>query len=245
MKLETQKNKKETNQNKHESNVSCFKFYGSFPKNARCSLGLTFVELIVVISIFSIVAATVFFNFSGFSTAISIENLAQQIALQVKQAQTYAISGTTNFGLTAGEAPRYGVYFNIETPTGDPKKFVSYIDLDPADKQFSDANPWTSLCQHDPNFGGQAVECLDRYTIAGGDMISALCLNEETTSPNCATAVGSNGLHISFQRPFPEATIVAPDFPGMTINDAEIKITSSKGNQKTIIISATGQISIR
>src|SRR6187551_3624134 len=80
--------------------------------------GMTFIELVVVIGIFATIAGVVLFNFTGFSTNISLNNLAQDIALRIKNAQSEAISGKFAAGFVSPIVPSYGVYFDTTTAAG-------------------------------------------------------------------------------------------------------------------------------
>ncbi len=75
--------------------------------------GFTFVELIMVLAIFGIFTSIIVFNYSNFNGAITLQNLAHDIALQINQVQKTAISGANNplVGFWQEYHPRYGVYF--------------------------------------------------------------------------------------------------------------------------------------
>src|SRR3990172_1973836 len=93
------------------------------------SKGMTFIELIVVIGIFATISGVVLFNFTGFTTSISLQNLANQIALQLKKAQTQALSGTGGGGtglFFSPNKPSYGIHFS----DGSQDKFYYFKDLD-------------------------------------------------------------------------------------------------------------------
>lgn len=62
-------------------------------KNFSDSRGVTFLEMIIVISIFAILSSVVLLRFSVFSSSVSIENLAQDVALKIQQAQNASING--------------------------------------------------------------------------------------------------------------------------------------------------------
>ena len=55
--------------------------------------GMTYVELIVVLSIFSIMTSVVLFNYGAFQAKVDIKNLASDIALKIVEAQKSALSG--------------------------------------------------------------------------------------------------------------------------------------------------------
>ncbi len=200
--------------------------------SARYLRGMTFIELVIVIGIFATISGVVLFNFTGFSTNISVQNLAQDIALRIKNAQTAAISGKFNVGFIAPNVPAYGVYFDITSPENQ-KKFVYFTDLD--NDGFLTGQ---SAC------GTAGAECLEETTIQTGDIIEALCLNEESGSLNCGNPV--DNLYISFKRPFPDTIIRSTSsFLPYQTNDAEIKVRSPKGVIKTIIVWPTGQVSVK
>src|SRR5438045_1959211 len=73
--------------------MSLYKIFSNFQKKFRDARGVTFLELIVVISIFAIISTTVLLRFSIFSTSVSLQNLAQDIALKIEQAQNASING--------------------------------------------------------------------------------------------------------------------------------------------------------
>ena len=80
--------------------------------------GMTYVELIVVLSIFSIMTSIVLFNYGEFQAKVDIRNLASDIALKIVEAQKSALSGKLPTQATGATwKPSYGVYLNISTPT--------------------------------------------------------------------------------------------------------------------------------
>ncbi len=91
-------------------------------KSVHFRKGMTYVELIVVLTIFSIMSAVVIFDYNSFQSRIVIKNLSNDIALKIGEAQKNAMSGKLppldqqNFLKENGIIdwrPSYGVYFNI------------------------------------------------------------------------------------------------------------------------------------
>ena len=185
---------------------------------------MTFIELIVVIGIFAAISSVVLFNFTGFTTSISLQNLANQIALQLKKAQTQALSGTGGTGLFASpNKPSYGIHFSADSQN----KFYYFAD--------KDNNGFPS----DTNYCGPSYptsECLDEVTIQTGDRITKLA----------ASSCPVSSLDVIFKRPFPDA-VFSEDGNINPIQPPKvgIEITSPKGAQKTIIVWSTGQIEIK
>lgn len=200
--------------------------------------GLTFIELIVVMSIFSIIASVVLFNFSSFSTNITSQNLAQEIALQIKQAQTSALSGTdptifdTDPVLNKEGAPTYGVRFNIDpsnTEELDGRSMVFF-----ADRNGNDIYD-TSGTGCDYSVTG--TECLAMIRMNTSDSIVGICKDEECDGGLSTESKAT----ILFRRPFPEGRLYASD-DGVPRSKVGVKIRSVKGGERAIIVTILGQI---
>ena len=95
----------------------------------RLQSAMTFIELIVVISIFGIMATIVLSNFKSFANKITIENVAHDVALRIVEAQRSAASGKLSslVNVPDGYRPRYGIFVDqvnnkmtlfIDAPTG-------------------------------------------------------------------------------------------------------------------------------
>ncbi|MCR4306521.1 MAG: prepilin-type N-terminal cleavage/methylation domain-containing protein [Candidatus Yonathbacteria bacterium] len=199
--------------------------------------GFTMIELIVTISIFTMVTSVVLANYPKFSSRIVLENVAHQIALTVREAQTYGLSvrGFDNSGTTV--FPGYGVYF--PAPGVGSKTFTLFAD--PNDDQRYDL----SVCR------STGSECLQESTIRSAEHIYLLCGNLKTTggtieNPGAADCSLSS-LHVGFRRPDPDANIVGyseTDGDYRAFSDAEVVVISPRGDMKTIVIWTTGQISV-
>ncbi len=189
---------------------------------------MTFIELIVVISIFSVIAGVVLFRSSDFGDSIALQNLAQDIALQIKTAQNNGSSGKFDqCFVTSGTKPSYGMYF--DTGPSSNKQFAYFADFDGSGFYDYGATP---AC-------GNQQELQNTFAIGNNNSISGLCVNEKSgTNMHC----GLNELHILFTRPNLNAAVIS--VPPWTVADAEIKITSPKGTSKTIVVWPTGQISV-
>ena len=224
--------------------LRCQKLLTTFKANQ----GVTFIELVMVISIFSIIAGTLLLNFSRFNRNITIQNLTQDIALHINAAQKEAISGRTNDLLASCDrtqfdcTPRYGLYFvargvNDSIMTGfggiagqSMLKFFDFVG--PFDAML---NSGYSTCG--PN---AATECLDNISLGQGNYISEICVGSGLACDN----VIQDGISISFKRPFPNATI--KDDSGVSYNYARITVTSPNVDtrSKDIVVTNLGQISI-
>ena len=74
--------------------------------------GFSLIELLVTISIITVISGLVFFNHSRFNSGVLIENLAYEISLTIRQAQSFGwrvkeTGGSFNEG--------YGVFFDLNS----------------------------------------------------------------------------------------------------------------------------------
>jgi len=242
-----------------------FSFFASVNKNS----GMTFIELVVVMGIFTAISSTVLFNYRDFSDGVALQNLAQEIALQGKRAQTLASQGrspVTLFSdaqllnsdesfLPADFVASYGIAFRPEV---NPRTMIFYFNSFPSDeenpdfrklyfKDFIDSNYSLGDCE-----SVQDSECLEEINITDGSYIELICLGSEPrTDPNCDLGTDSEELYVSFTRPFLEAYILSDNIPDTedteAVSNAFVKVSSRSGdqNQKRYIeFWSTGQISV-
>ncbi|HPS21215.1 MAG TPA: prepilin-type N-terminal cleavage/methylation domain-containing protein [Candidatus Paceibacterota bacterium] len=94
-------------------------------KKAKFRKGMTYVELIVVLSIFSIMSAISLFDYRKFEAKVEIKNLANDIALQIVDAQKSAMAGKLSTLGSFDDKPAYGVYFSLS----DNQQFIPFADF--------------------------------------------------------------------------------------------------------------------
>lgn len=206
--------------------------------------GLTSIELVVVFGIFAALASSVLFNYRDFSSNITLQNLAQDVALQIRQAQNRSVSGASP-NLQAGQnppppswAPSYGWYFSSDADVNN--RLISFYDFNtaavsnPAPENMGDRQLGDTDCTFDTD-----SECLDIIEITGGEFIQQICFNE-MTSGDCDLV---SDVHIVFARPLNRAYISssssgADDF----VSDVSVYLESPNESRVRIIVTATGQI---
>jgi prepilin-type N-terminal cleavage/methylation domain-containing protein len=210
--------------------------------------GFTLIEIVFVIAIFAIMSSVVLFQFSNFSARTDQENLAQDIALRIIEAQKTAISGVVSSGLlgTSGTtAPSYGVAFSSDVPSGAYKKFIYFADNN-HNSYYDDAT--TTGC------GTAGHECLAVTSINTGDYVSKICYRFRMAGLGSSpTSCGVNTANIVFTRPWP-APVISGYFstfplatpPTSTVERLYVEITSSKDPtlQKTLIINNLGEVRV-
>ncbi len=201
-------------------------------KKTRTSLlrtvpAFSLVEFIVIISIFAIMAGIALFNFSGFNTTVSLNNLAHDIALTVRQAQVYGISATE---ADANSTQIRGVYFPYGT-NGYESTFTIFVDVDtPID--------FTSSMSPEVEYSSGVDVDVDTVAITTQDYIASIATG---SSPALATPCTAEVV-IAFMRPDPDPIIMCGLVPAAF---ARITVRSVNGNNEQFInVWPTGQITV-
>lgn len=225
----------------------------SFTKT-RYDSGMTLVELLVVLAIFVLITGTILFNYGGFRSSVSAQNLVDDIALSIRRAQSYAIGAhVANNTFTNG----YGVHFSMATPSstgsagvrGSNKSFVMFTDIPSGGSTTGDKvyNSTASSC------GVAGDECTEILNITTSDFIRGVYLNDDGTP---IPTTGS--VDIVFRRPNPDAYFCykATDSASSTcdsvsggLSHVRIEVASSLNTAagapiKTVTVWNTGQISV-
>lgn len=197
--------------------------------------GMTYVEIIVVLSIFFVMTSIILFNYREFQAKVDIKNFASDIASKVVEAQKSSLVGklppsSHQPANPARWKPSYGVYFDTTTP----KQFIYFTDLDntsPPQNNLFDGSTSTSSCNN---------ECLDKITITKNNSISDL----KIFGANCTTNNIDN-LTIVFRRPDYRAIITSEPSPCNRISQAQISVVSPQSaTTATIKIYSSGRIQV-
>lgn len=179
--------------------------------------GFTILELVVSLSIFVIISTLVLANYSTYIGKLSVDNLAHEIAISIRQAQVFG-QNVREFGVGSGQFPSYGIHFD----STNEDSFVLFADVNSNRKY--DGNDCTSL----------GTECIERFIIQSGARITDLC-----GDLNC----GLLELDITFTRPNPEAYILG-NGSGASYGTSDIVISTVKGETRKIVVWLVGQITV-
>ena len=192
---------------------------------------MTYVELIVVLSIFSVLSSVVIFNYGDFQARVDIKNLSSDIALKIVEAQKSSVNGAWNFSAIANWKPSYGIYFNSSATLDTDgvsfnKKFIYFADLD-----------------NNNNYDGPSTcataECLDKIIITKNNYISRI----DSYTDSILTQQITNSLSIIFKRSDPGATFTSSGLL-LGFDYIQITIASPRGATALIKIYPSGRVQI-
>lgn len=183
---------------------------------------MTYVELIVVLSIFGIMSSIVLFNYGKFQAKVDIKNLANDIALKIVQAQKDAMSGKLPIQTPTVDPwrPSYGVYFNLT----NPKSFIYFADLNN---------------DHIFNHGSCYGECLDDINITKGNSISKFGVFYQNGDSEIL-----NDLVLTFTRPDSGAIMYSNGTILQNVSYIQIAIISPQSIGARIKLYSSGRIEI-
>jgi len=208
-----------------------------FFNGIKINAGFTYVELIIVLSISALMSAIVLFNYGKFQAAVDIKVLANDIALQIVQAQKDSINGKLPTSSQAQPSspsvwkPSYGVYF--DSSSGNNKTFNYFID--------SENTLYTTSGSNCNNIipPGQTISLI---TIPKGSYIKSMIGVDSSTG---TTPI--NKLSILFKRPNASA-LFCSDSSAKTYSSG-IDITVQSGENSSthadILIYPSGRVQIQ
>lgn len=230
-----------------------------FQNKIKYLSGMTLIELMVVIAIFTMITTITIFDYGSFNSGAAINNLGDDVALSIRKAQSYAI-GTHQ---SSGEFDvGYGVHFttspakdmgNYNKLAGSNKSFILYTDFSSGSTgyKFPLSSSQSTTC-------GQAThqnECMEMLNIGGNSEIKSISIDKGNGKMTPISEEGA--LNIVFKRPNPDALFCYTEknkseekclFTPNSISRANIIISNgqdgAKEKTKTISIYNTGQIDI-
>ncbi|MEI6281070.1 MAG: type II secretion system protein, partial [bacterium] len=195
---------------------------------------MTYVELIIVLSIFSVLSSVAMFSYGDFQAKVDIKNLASEIALRIVEAQKSALSGKLPLQIySIGWKPSYGVLFNSSVDLdadGIPfnEKFVNFVDINSSN--FFNGSNCTG-------------ECLDYVNITKANYISKI---EECSNDSCVPGLAVTlPIAVTFKRPNSSAIFSTGENTDLTGFDyIQITVLSPRGATSLIKIYPSGRVQV-
>jgi prepilin-type N-terminal cleavage/methylation domain-containing protein len=180
--------------------------------------GFTLVELIVVISIMSIITLLITFNNYRFNNDLAIQTAASEVSLAMRQAQSFGFSAKqAQTGSTDFSKP-YGIVFDLQ----NPKNFFIYSDTN-GDRAYNGG----TVCDG-------SDECREKSTLRSGISVQRVCAEYMNGTLTCFSG-GARYLTLTYVRPNPEPVI-------KVFNSSNVEIT---GPWKTAYVELVSQSGTR
>lgn len=196
----------------------------------KLNKGMTYVELIVVLSIFAMISSVVMFNYGDFQSKVDMKNLASDVALEVLGAQRASLSGVMPTGkiVSSGWKPSFGVHFSI-LEKGEEKNFKYFVDLD-------------NNSEYDGLACDGKAECLKMIELARSNFIS----NIEFFYKGSDISTRVTDVTVTFLRPSSGAVFKTSDskIDYGNVSYFQITIDSNKGVPGIIKIYTSGRIQV-
>jgi prepilin-type N-terminal cleavage/methylation domain-containing protein len=202
---------------------------------AKAERGFTLMELLISISIVTVILTVVVMNQSTYTDTNALSNLSYQISSDIAQARAYGIGVRE---LTPGSnefTASYGLAFSL-LGSGSDKAYISFADRN--ENGIYDDN-WSCST-------GGTSECLGKTDITRNNYIASLCVIRSSGSDLCN--VGR--IDITFVRPSTEAQIEFFNNGGQSFNPAgmigaRIVLNGPDSLTRSVKVYSTGQISVQ
>lgn len=200
--------------------------------------GMSYVELIVVLSIFSLLSGVIIYNYQGFQSKVDIKGLANDIAIKIVDAQKTSLSGKLpQATFDPNWKPSYGVFFDLNSKSSsfDNKGFIYFTDLN-QDGMIAD-------CTLDKDGNGSA-ECLEKVSLTKNNLISRLDVFYQS-DPNNPVPIKNGDLTITFSRPSSSAVFYSQGAKLEDVSRVEITTISPDSSSKAVIqVYSSGRIQV-
>jgi prepilin-type N-terminal cleavage/methylation domain-containing protein len=200
----------------------------------KVDAGFTMLELLTVIAIVAILTFMVLGNYNAFGGQTILRTLAYDMALSLREAQTFGVS------VRRTDLSTFAAGYGIHYTTADARKYSLFADT------YVEAG---GISVSSGPQGGDGLfldprEEVRAYSLGKGYVIKQLCI---TTSAEVCYPAGAgvpvHTLDILFKRPEPDAQIRLDG--GAPVRSARIELTSPRGNLRSVVVEITGQISVQ
>lgn len=193
--------------------------------------GFTLFEMLVSIGIFTALTTVLLMNHGQFKSSVVLDNLAYEIALAVRQAQSYGLNVRAANISTSDYTRAFGVHFY--RPSIDDDNFLLFADTSGSNNLRYDG----------------VAERIEQFKLPSGIVILKYCGVVSSTGDETIYCSDTNAavqyLDITFRRPDPNATFVLGSTVTETFRSVKIYIKSNRTDQQAVIqVDKIGQIAV-
>lgn len=191
-------------------------------------LGFSLVELMVSISIVTVIMSVVLLAHNSFVDRASLSSSSQDVTISIREAQVYGLN-TRETAIGSGQfGYAYGVYFN---PTYNPSSYFI----------FSDSNS-NDLYDVGNGCGSGTTECLEEVILKDGVTVGNVC-TVVGVDDSCSNL---DAAHFTFKRPVTDAVIYFTDKRGNNKTSIQkigkIQLKSKDGKITYVNVDSVGQV---
>lgn len=148
----------------------------------------TLIEVLVAMTVITIVSSVVFTQRQTFNQSVGLNNVAQEVALAIRQTQNYGVSSRGSDLEEDVDDFAYGIVFSSSGSSND--EFIMYRDR-----------------AGNEGFNPSDLE-IETYSLPAGVFISGVCTNVSFGVTSCSS--NNSQIVIRFSRPHPNAEFRRP-----------------------------------
>ncbi len=194
-------------------------------QNTQPQSGFSLIELMVTISIVTLITVVVMVKYSSFNNVVILKSQAYELALDIREAQVFGVSVSVGEDINAIRQA-YGIYVDLS----NPKQYMLFRDS-------------SNNLLYDPG-----EEIGELYTIDSRFTFLSICTITGSNSPVCGSDTNTKA-SIAFKRPDFDAKLGAV-IGGTTITNPDeiqikIAIASDPSQFRTVSVYSSGQISVQ
>ncbi len=225
-------------------------------RNSRAARGFTLVELLVAIALFGLIAAFTLLAYSKVSSQLFITNLAYELALSFRQAQSYGVS-VHEFRTGGLETFDVGYGLHFDAGSADTYAFFADEGGETGDATFNG----TYGTAYNESRCLSATECITVYRLERGNRLYKFCgvlpigdMGKDAPDENKNEECNVNSLPPAnptityldavFLRPDPDAIIKTSQL-GRQYRAVRIYVISPTEEKRIVEVANTGQISVK
>lgn len=186
----------------------------------------TLVELLVSIGIFMMMTALLVSKYGNFNSSVLLTNVAYDVALAIRQAQTYGVS-VKGFQNDPNDPATFDKAYGIHLSTVASDCGVAGGSTKSSFILFADGDGDNSCDGSDISYS--------TYNIKKGIYVSSICDTPDLTDCSFTSA------DVVFKRPSPEPVLKAD---GVEVDYLEIYLSATDGSKRRVIVRDNGQISV-
>lgn len=196
--------------------------------------GFTLLEIVISITIFAFLTVLLVVKYGSFNKGILITNLAYDVALTLRNAQSYGLNvksvptDGSNYSNTFDKA--YGVHF--DSTSQNNKKMIFFADLNDNGKY--DATP--------------TDEKISLYNIKNDFSVVEICFGVNSSDCSGTSFTLADTLDVTFKRPDLDARILAVkngiNVDNIKYSEVRLQKGSDYFSRKRVVVTSVGQISV-